>query len=303
MKRLTLFILLLSLSLLLPAAARAASDPKELMAFADHLFEAGDYYRAITEYERVAFLFPNDPLAQTARYRIALSYFQGDKLVPAIERFRSLAEQFPTEQIGKDALYMLGEAQYVNKDYRASRKTFASFLEAYPADPRCDAVRIRIGWSHMRERNWREAEEAFRGLPPDSPLHASAEGLAEGALAYPDIPRKSPTLAGTLSAVLPGAGQLYTGRTGDAVTSFLLNGIFIWGAVEAFHHDNDVTGGILLFFEAGWYTGNIYNAVSNAYKYNRGAEQNYLQRLDDRYAISLSHTRDGANLLAFTVRF
>lgn len=286
-----------------PAVSAADRESERIMAFADHLFEQADYYRAITEYERLLFHYPEDPLAGKARFRIALCYFRGDRLLPAIERFRALAEAHHGKDLGRDALFMLSEAHLLNKDYPAVRAACRSFLAAYPADPRADACRIRIGWSFLREGDWRAAAEAFNTLPQDSPLREDAVGLAAAALRYPEIPKKSPALAGGLSAALPGAGQLYTGRPRDAVTAFLLNGIFIWGAVEAFRNDNETTGGILLFFEAGWYAGNIYNAVSNAHKYNRRAERAYLEQLGSQYGLTLSRAADGTPVLALSMTF
>lgn len=301
--RLTALAAMFLLALFCAVACAAETGPADMMAFADHLFDQADYYRAITEYERVIFHFPGHALAKTARYRIAHSYFRGDKLAPAIERFRTLATDFPAEATGRDSLFMLAEAQYLSRDYRASQETFAAFLAAYPDDPRRDKAAIRNGWAHLRQGDWRGAETAFQSLPPGSPLRPAADDLADGARRYPELPKKSPALAGALSALLPGAGQLYTNRTGDAITSFLLNGIFLWGAVEAFRHDNNVTGGILLFFEAGWYAGNIYNAAGNAHKFNQRTEKSFLNRLEESCDISFSRTSDGTNFLAISLRY
>lgn len=92
-------------------------------------------------------------------------------------------------------------------------------------------------------------------------------------------------------------------RPGDALVSFLLNGAFIWATVEAFHHDNNVTGGILLFFESGWYLGNIYNTVSGAHKYNQRLEKQFLDELQDKYRVSYLYDGHGGSMLAFTMRF
>jgi hypothetical protein len=89
----------------------------------------------------------------------------------------------------------------------------------------------------------------------------------------------------------------------DAAVSFMLNGLFIWATVEAFQNDNNVTGGILLFFESGWYLGNIYNAAGSAHKYNRRAEQDFLDRLSNRYSLSYIRDGRGTSLLAVTMRF
>jgi tetratricopeptide (TPR) repeat protein len=276
---------------------------EKMLSFADSLFERGDYYRAITEYERVIFFYPDHELAKAARFQIARSYLKGDRLDQAIERLKALSMDLPNEAIGRKASFMLGEAYYQKREYSRAADYFESYIETYPGDERVDAARIRIGWSYLRQGKWQQAGEEFAKLPSDSPLHTQAEGLIEGAQDYPGIPTKSPTLAGGLSAVLPGAGQLYVNRPGDALVSFLLNGAFIWATVEAFQNDNDVTGGILLFFESGWYLGNIYNAVNGAHKYNRRNEQKFLDGLQEKYHVSYLYDGKGGNMVAFTVRF
>jgi tetratricopeptide (TPR) repeat protein len=294
----------LAVLLLIGSATFAAEMPVEkMLSFADSLFDRGDYYRAITEYERVLFFYPDHPLAPTARFQIANSYFRGERHEQALERFRALTREYPNEEIGRRAYFMLGEVYYQMRDYGRAVDVFTMFIETYSGDRQVDAARIRIGWAYLRQGKWREASEEFQKLPPESPLHDQGKALAEGARDYPGIPRKSPSLAGGLSAVLPGAGQLYIERPGDAAVSFLLNGAFIWAAAEAFHNDNDVTGAILLFFESGWYLGNIYNAVSGAHKFNRRAEQQFLDGLKGRYAISFFPGRDGKGMIGLTLRF
>ena len=117
------------------------------------------------------------------------------------------------------------------------------------------------------------------------------------------LPRKSPALAGTLAAVLPGAGHLYAERPRDALVSFLLNGSFIWAAVELFRNNNNVAGGIVAFFELGWYGGNIYSAVSSAHKYNKRIEDEYLQGLKDKSGISLYRDRTRSNYIMYSMMF
>ncbi len=101
-----------------------------------------------------------------------------------------------------------------------------------------------------------------------------------------DLPKKSPAVAGSLAAILPGAGHLYTERPRDALVAFLLNGAFIVAAVELFRHDNYWAGGIVTFFEVGWYAGNIYSAVSSAHKYNKKVQDDYLEQLRNQEGVS-----------------
>jgi tetratricopeptide (TPR) repeat protein len=285
------------------AAVAEDMSAEKMLSFADYLFEKEDYYRAITEYERMVFYFPEHPLAKTARFQIAQSYFKGEKLDQASARFQALANNYSDEEIGRKSLFMLGETYYQKHDFMVAKDVFTQLIDKYPDDTRVDTARIRIGWSYLRQGNWRQASEEFQKLPSDSPLHSQAEGLANEAKNYPDIPKKSPVLAGSLSAVLPGSGQLYIDRPGDALVAFLLNGAFILATVEAFHHDNNVTGGILLFFETGWYLGNIYNAVNGANKYNRRSEQQFLNTLQNKYVISYYNDGHGLSVLGFTTQY
>ena len=48
---------------------------------------------------------------------------------------------------------------------------------------------------------------------------------------------RSPFLAGTLSAFVPGAGRLYTGRLGDALASLFTVGLTGWQAYDGFRRD------------------------------------------------------------------
>ena len=65
--------------------ARAGDDRvKETLDFAEHLRSQGDYYRAITEYERVLFLAPGKALAPQVRLQIAACYVQGKKWETAV---------------------------------------------------------------------------------------------------------------------------------------------------------------------------------------------------------------------------
>jgi hypothetical protein len=86
--------------------------------------------------------------------------------------------------------------------------------------------------------------------------------------------------------MLPGAGHLYLGKPRHAITAFLLNGLFLRGAVFAFREGLEATGVILLYFETGWYLGNINSAVEGATDYNRQHQQVRRDHLLSTYAPS-----------------
>jgi hypothetical protein len=67
-----------------------------------------------------------------------------------------------------------------------------------------------------------------------------------------------------------------------------LNGAMIYAAYEAFDNDLYALGGIITLFELGFYSGNIYSAVSSAHKYNRNERNRFLKYLKEHARISLS---------------
>ena len=108
-------------------------------------------------------------------------------------------------------------------------------------------------------------------------------------------------MAGVLSGILPGSGHLYAGRPGQAASSFLLNTLFITGAVLAFEHDSPVLGGILVFFEMGWYVGGIRSAAQTAREENQQDGSKYRRQLKETYRLSFG-MEPGKDRLALSLR-
>ena len=63
-------------------------DEKTQMGLGDYFFEDGDYYRAITEYKRFLFFFPQSLRAEEALWKITSSYFEGKKWDEALSAGR-----------------------------------------------------------------------------------------------------------------------------------------------------------------------------------------------------------------------
>ena len=113
----------------------------------------------------------------------------------------------------------------------------------------------------------------LQALPHQSPWSDAATTLQTSLRTTPVLPSKSPRTAGILAGLLPGAGHLYIGKPRHAITAFLLNSLFITGAVFSFLDGLEVTGIILLYFETGWYLGNIKSAIEGANAFNHHQQQ------------------------------
>jgi len=275
----------LALPALLMCGLLHAEDATNLLSFANALLAEKDYYRAITEYKRFLHLFPSNPEADAARYAVGLAYFRGEKWEPAIEAFRNVQATDENGECGKRAQLMIGEAAYHSGDYPAALDAFDAFARNHSSDDLSPDAAMRATQCLFLLGKTRLAQaQAVRMTEQHSTDGRIAELLQE-MKDSDNLPRKSAALAGSLSAILPGAGQLYTERPRDAGISFLLNSSLIALAIIAFQNDEPVAGGILSVVELSWYAGNIYGAVNGAQKFNRSQRQRFIEKLDFKCGI------------------
>jgi hypothetical protein len=189
------------------------------------------------------------------------------------------------------------------KRYKDALSTFDKIIKASSGEYRNKVIyQSAIVLVDMGE--WKKANNTFSNIPEESLLFPAARNFSSGLEHIDNLPVKSPAIACGLAAALPGAGHLYTERPRDAIIAFLLNGAFIWAAVELFDDEKYVAGGIVTFIELGWYSGNIYSAISNAHKYNRRVKNEFLQNLKNRSSLSYYHdNKKSSNYLMLSMSF
>ena len=113
-----------------------------------------------------------------------------------------------------------------------------------------------LGLSWALDGQISEAQQVFATLPARDPL-------AQQALALQDELRLTTTPAQISAGCwhplwrAPWSRASLCGKPLQALTAFVLNGVFLAGAAYAFHEKLEATGAILLFFEAGWYLGGL----------------------------------------------
>jgi tetratricopeptide (TPR) repeat protein len=259
----------------------------QLLIFAEQLMQEGEYFRAITEYRRFLFYYPDDPRRAMVHFSIGLAFYRGESYVKAMQTFQEVTQHYPNTTYGKQAWLWKGESLIRQGQYVTADQLYSEITERFPHDRIGQQARYRRAWTLLYRRQWRDAATQFRQVTSDSDLYQSAQLLAQEVLVGERLPTKSPALAGIFSGLLPGSGQLYNGRLGDALLAFFLNSLFIVGAVEAIHRNNLAVAAILSFFEAGWYAGNVYGAINGAKKHNRHTTEIFLRNLDNRFRLVL----------------
>jgi tetratricopeptide (TPR) repeat protein len=276
---------------------------EDQMAFALQYMEKGEYDKAVLEFERFIYFFPDDEDVPIARYRIGQCYVNAKKYSLARKTLEKLYVDSSQTSTGEKALFLIGESYYMEGMLNEAEICFKKLIEDYPSSEMKDKALYRIAWIRLSSEQWEEASRLFKTMEKDSPLYSPSLDLSERLLEGAKLPHKNPKLAGILAGVIPGLGHAYCGRYRDGTIALTLNGLFIWAAVEAFENDNDVLGGILSFLEVGWYTGNIYSAVNCAHKYNRKQKNDFILKLND--SININLFSGGRNRLgvAFNIDF
>lgn len=218
-----------------------------------------DYYRAITALKRALVLLPPKERSrkEQVHYAIFESYYLAYKYKEAIEAFEgtpleNVSRQFPAYQelliALYDCYYKIGHFTRADKIHTLIENDFAD-----------QAQGLRLS-------------EAVRKADFPALIHgASGTCYQEDVNAFLyeyHSTAKSPKRARTLQALLPGAGYYYVGLKNTAVTSFILNGLFIWAAGTFFNNGNTAAGLITLSLETGWYFGGINGAGLAAQEFN-----------------------------------
>ena len=268
--------------------AANGNDPG--LSFADHLYETGDYSQSAAEYLRVRFTTSLVPVRRYAGLMAGEAFLQA-------RAFREARRAFVDADTADYSRYGAGRTLFAQAQYSAARQ----LLDSITAAPLIRPAAAVSGWSLFKEHDFIDGARVFARFPDDTTFSVLArfDGY--------DIHRRSRLVSSVLSVALPGAGQVYSGRAGDGVYSFLTVAgtglITYWFAADPGHRDRTrVKVSVFGALTALFYAGNVYGANVAARDYNLLQERRYLEhaerllgrlRLEPDYRILLDSTGTG----------
>lgn len=275
-----LLVLFITLFFQYSATASAPTyDPDHILSFARSLYSENRYQLSLIEYRRFLFSFPTHPRVGEARMGEADCLFWIGEYGEALNKYLDMARDFSLTERGWISSFKVARCYQMMGQMSLATQILERIAAQTEWNALAEQARFDLGWAEIRQGKWASGSHEFQRLSSSILYGAAASTLAEKVPEGAKLPRKSPTTAGILSGILPGAGQLYCEQPKDAALALLLNGLFIWAAVESFNQELYVLGGILVLIETAWYGGNIYNAVNHAHKYNRKVKQEFLSIL------------------------
>ncbi len=233
-------------------------NDNHLFDYATYLYKNGEYYRAITEYKRLIFFFPKSQWNDAAELQIGRSYMAGGRLNDAITYWET---RLDTGNLKDDKL---------------------------------NNIRLLLGISLLdldqtdifkfREANIDKALKLFNKLDSEFPESRYFKDFSRE-WQNRNLDKKTPWLAGTLSAIIPGAGSFYTGRYLEGTYAFFLTGLFYLATRDAITNKDNELSILFGLLTVSFYGGSIYTAVNGAHKLNNKIESDELLRLREKHGI------------------
>jgi len=269
---------LTALTLLLPAYAATAPLAEDAFlarqkSFIGRLYTEKDYFNCIAETRRLISRFPG--LSQTADYlySIEMNYFLWGQYKTAAARYEHTpGASFRRALLGAEAYGAL------NRHDRALEILGGLEKKALSLEER-RAVLLRSTDHLLYKAEYGAALLKARSWSADFPDDTAVSSLARDLARYRELPFKSPALAAGLSALLPGAGQLYAGRPRDGVISIVSLGVLTAGSLLSFRRGNRTAGASLGVMAALVYGGTVLGARNAAEARNRRVHGSYQDSL------------------------
>jgi len=249
--------------------AQNIHDLNHSKQFADYLFKTHQYSLAAEEYERIAFLEPEN---LQNKYLLITSYRKAQEYQQALTRFNiffynnlsNIPADFAEEYVklllltrqDSLALSYLNTNESLNQELKQNYQLSALLLQ----------------------KKWNDAFNFAMSYPVTNEKMNSQLHLL--AFEAKRIKYKSPALAGFMSAVVPGTGKFYTKYWKDGIIAMLFVGLNAWQAYRGFdkYGKKSAYGWIFAGLSATFYLGNIYGSVKSAKKYNKNLDNELYQK-------------------------
>lgn len=279
--------------------------------FADSLFQEGDYLNAAHEYKRFLFLHPDTPRIDFIAFRVAASYQNAGKLENAIRAYQFLIDTYPKSILLERAENNIAQCHVLSGDSAQGLSSLKRFLSEHKGSSLAPRVQFTIGMLHVDKGEWEQASRAWSDVYstyPESSFAKVSDRLARTLKNADTLPHRSPTVAGVLSALIPGSGQVYSGRTVDGLYTFV--GMVVLGGASLYYADQEryevaVPVGILGAF---FYGNGIYRSIQSARIFNLQRETQFRNRLQQEIRSSglfgaLSPLKDKMEFVVWKHRF
>ncbi len=278
------------------AAPVLTIDSDKQFDFAKRCFSSEEYFRAIDEYKRFIYFFPEDKRVGNAMYEIGMSYFKAGHFKNAINSFEAIIDKYEDTDLSIKAYFMISKCHIHLNESGPAVICLNNLITITKDIDVKDEAYYEIGWIYLEKALWEKARINFAKISTQNKNKYQLKRLSKELDRTKLIDRKNPKIAGLLS-IMPGAGFLYCERYRDALIAFLLNAGLMYAAYESFDDDNYALGGVITLVEVGFYAGNFYGAITSAHKYNRSKTDQFIDKLKQNTRINLTGSNNQKSII------
>ena len=214
--------------------------------FGEYLYNSRQYELAVREFERSAFLKPGDGKSYLYLLKIYRKINDFDK---AVESYKCFTGNFKPEEMDRDF-----GSEYLKLLVQKNRYQDAnSFVSGNLNFNQSNELKLA---TMLLLKEWKGADDFKRQF--NLTLNKSLIDLTDKGAAFK---RKSPALAGILSAIIPGSGKAYAGRWKDGVIAFIISSSSAFISIKGFNKNpSSIYPWIMGSFAVAYYSGNIYGS-------------------------------------------
>lgn len=242
-------------------------DKEYSLRFTNYLFDKELYHIAIPELERVNFQFEGEDSLQ---FLLLKSYRKAGELEKGIERASQIFSEFtkPKTLAAQEYFKLLalqGELNSANQLLNGNRFIDKSVKDKY-------SIHLLL-----LNKNWQSASEAYENIANKNDVACYKPLIEEGK----SIRYKNSLMAGSLSAIIPGSGKVYTGFWQDGLLSFISIGIMSWQSYTGFEKDGSSSayGWTFAGISGILYLANVYGSAKSAKYINHYNEQKVIHKV------------------------
>ena len=258
---------------------------QRLFNFANSLFEEGDYKNAINEYNRYLFFYPDGSFAVEAQYRISACYLNMKEFSKAIKTYRKVLKLDIPDRLRQRTRSKIAECYLFKKDYARAIDEFDQFLTDFSQSEFATRMQFMLGATYTEIEKWGLAEKAWREIYSGTQrsesqlLRDETRDLTRLLRRVDKLPRRSPVLTGTMSALLPGLGQTYCGRFSDGFYTLMVVGSLFAGTAYYANEERYTVAVPLGIVSLIFYARNIYGGVRAAKAFNYRRKSGFVKLL------------------------
>lgn len=253
-------------------------SPENILRFAGYLFNDGDFIRAAGEYQRYLFSFDTLPArADTVFFKIAECFRLSGMHQRAIEQYQKNIDNFEQSPLNNECVYKISLCFLLLGQHDESLLLLRNRIPA-TVNAQAELHMQLTAANFLFQRQWQAAIDIFSA---NSSSNKVTSHLLNYAQQGQQLPRKNSPLAGVYSAIIPGTGKFYCGRTIDGIQSLATVGVLGWQAYTGFRDDGvgSAKGWIFGVIGGVFYLGNIYGSIVAADIYNEEQEERLLQKI------------------------